>query len=65
MTERKIWYAVLRDNEDQDWGTGSYDKAEAIEMVKAWRKDGNHEAHIAVIDETNDDPFCLDEIRDI
>lgn len=65
MTEQKIWYAVMRDNEDRDWGTGSHDKAEAIEMVKAWRKDGNSEAYIAVIDETYDDPFCVDEIRDI
>lgn len=29
-----IWYAILKDNEDNDWGTGSFDRAEAIEMAK-------------------------------
>ncbi len=30
----KMWYAVLRDMEDNDWGTGSFDKDEAVEMAK-------------------------------
>lgn len=29
-----IWYAILRDNEDNDWGTGSFNREEAIEMAK-------------------------------
>ena len=29
----RLWYAVQRDRED-DWGTGSFDKDEAIEMLK-------------------------------
>lgn len=58
------WYAVMEDNEDNDWGSGSYDKAEAIEMVQAWRADGSPDAYIAVIDETNDEAFCIDAIHD-
>lgn len=58
------WYAVMANNEDDDWGTGSYDLAEAEEMVKQYP-----EGYIAVIDEGCDedgnpgDPICVDEIR--
>ena len=31
--ENKLWYAVQRDPDD-DWSTGSYDRAEAIRMAK-------------------------------
>ena len=55
--EKNYWYAVMQDNEDNDWGYGSYDPAEAEEMVKAF-PDG----YIAVIDEDGD-PVCVDEIR--
>lgn len=51
-----LWYAVLEDNED-DWGTGSTDRDEAIEML---RKQGY--GLIAVISD-NGDPACIDEIR--
>lgn len=53
----KYWYAVMMDDEDTDWGTGSYDLAEAQEMVKKYP-----EGYIAVIDEGGD-PICVDEIR--
>lgn len=33
-TSDKTWYAVLKDREDNDWGTGSYDKEEAFEKAK-------------------------------
>lgn len=56
--EKKLWYAVMRDNEDDDWGTGSYNIDEAKEMVKAYP-----EGYIAVIDEGDGDPICVDEIR--
>ena len=48
------WYAVLRDEDDNDWGTGSYDYDEAVEMAKQYGDD----ARIAVIDD-GDDPVCL------
>ena len=58
-----MWYAVMRDNDDTDWGTGSNNMDEAIEMAKKYRADGYEDAYIAVIDD-GDDPTCVDEIRD-
>ena len=55
---KKYWYAVMTDNDDNDWGYGSYDLAEAKEMVKKY-PDG----YIAVIDEDGGDPICVEEIR--
>lgn len=31
----KLWYAIMKDSDDFDWGTGTYDKDEAIRRVKA------------------------------
>lgn len=50
------WYAVQRDIDDNDWGTGSYDMQEAITMAK----EHGYE-RIAVIEEGND-PICVEEI---
>ena len=64
----KKWYAVMRDNEDTDWGTGSTRLREAAKMVRKMRREGDEEAHIAVIDITSDDTnaqVCIDEIRDV
>ena len=59
------WYAVLMGNDDNDWGYGSYDRAEAFTMAKNMK--GDHpDAFIAVIDNHKpNDPFCVDEIRDL
>lgn len=65
VMKKKIWYAVLTDNEDNDWGTGSTRKRDAIKMVRQLRRGGYTDAFIAVIDDTKDDKFCLDEIHDI
>lgn len=56
--EKKYWYAVMRDNDDADWGTGSYDLKAAKEMVKEY-PDG----YIAIIDEGNENPVCIGEMR--
>ena len=64
----KKWYAVMRDNEDTDWGTGSTRLREAAKMVRKMRREGDEEAHISVIDITSDDmnaQVCIDEIRDV
>lgn len=64
----KKWYAVMRDNEDTDWGTGSTRLREAAKMVRKMRKEGDENAFIAVIDITSDDmnaQVCIDEIRDV
>lgn len=53
-----IWYAAMRDHEDDDWGTGSFDLEEAKRMCRNMGQD----AYIAVIDD-NDDPICIDEIE--
>lgn len=61
----KYWYAVMRDREDDDWGTGSFDLDEAKAMTRAYP-----EGYIAVIDGDFDDnglpttdPICIDEIE--
>ncbi len=59
----KIWYAVMMNNEDNDWGTGSYNLDEAVKMAKQYRESGEKDAYIAVI-EDGDDPICVDEIRE-
>lgn len=56
--EKTFWYAVMQDDEDLDWGTGSFDLDEAKEILKDY-PDG----YIAVIEE-GPDPICVDEIRD-
>lgn len=54
------WYAVQKDTSD-DWGTGSFDLDEAVQMLKDLREDGEDESLIAVIE--ND--VCIEEIRDV
>ncbi|MGM9763526.1 MAG: hypothetical protein ACI3ZQ_05865 [Candidatus Cryptobacteroides sp.] len=63
----KKWYAVLLSKDDNDWGTGSFNKKEAAKMVRAERKRGNEEAYIAVIDVTSGDEhaICIGEIHDV
>lgn len=56
------WYAILMDNDDNDWGTGSYDLAEAESEVARYKAMGYTDAYIAVIDESGD-PICVEEIR--
>lgn len=64
MKEQKhIWYAIMMDNDDTDWGTGTYDRDEAISRVEALKQDGYPEAYIAVIDISTDNPVCVEEIR--
>lgn len=61
--ENKTWYAVLKNNEDNDWGYGSDNYDEAVEMAKKFRALGYEDAYIAVIAD-GDDPICTDEIRE-
>lgn len=57
IRETMPWYAVQRDTED-DWGTGSFDRDEAISMAKELREDYPG-ALVAVIQRDT----CIDEIR--
>ena len=51
----KKWYAVLRSEDDADWGYGSYSKKNAAKMVRTAPRAGDKESYIAVIDVTNGD----------
>lgn len=53
--KEKLWYAALKDAEDNEWGFGSYSYEKAVEMAREWGPD----ARIAVIEEGND-PICLE-----
>lgn len=65
IVENKLWYAVMRDMDDIDWGTGSYNLDEAREIMNDWRKDGWEDAYIAVIDESGElGAVCVDEYHD-
>lgn len=53
----KLWYAIQYDENDNDWGTGSYNLDEAKDMAIAFGC-----SRIAVVDETNDGQ-CVDVIE--
>ncbi len=55
----KLWYAVLRDREDNDWGYGSRERTKAEKMAMDME---SAEAYIAVI-EDGDVPICVEEIQ--
>lgn len=62
--DKSIWYAVMRDGDDDDWSTGSYDLDEARNMVQR-NRDIYPDGYIAVIDAHTDNPVCIEEIHDI
>lgn len=47
--ETAYWYAVLRDQSDNDWGSGSYDKEEALQQARELRDSGETDVRIAII----------------
>lgn len=56
----KVWFAVMMDRDDQEWGYGSADLPEAQKMLREALK--NHpDAYIVVIDD-GDDPVAVEEI---
>ena len=62
MEGKKLWFAVMLDNEDSDHGLGFYQKEKAVKFTKNLRNDGYPEAYIAVVDDSDD--FTVEEIRD-
>lgn len=52
-----LWYAVMENRDDDDWGKGSYDVEEAKKMCA----DIGPDAYIAVIEEVQN-PVCVEEI---
>lgn len=61
--ENTVWYAVMRDCEDTDHSTGSFDREKAISMAQEYRAAGDEEAYVAVIDPKDD--YCIDELHDL
>lgn len=54
----KLWYAVMRDRDDQDWGTGSDTIEEAMEMAHNMNAE-----YIAVIAGEGNEAICVAEIE--
>ena len=55
--EEQTWYAIEADEDDNDWGTGSYDYDEAVRMLREIA--GDHpDARIAVIRIDQYDSVC-------
>ena len=54
--KKKIWYATVLDDADNDWGTGSLDRAKAEEMVAYFKSCGLTYAHIVRIDLSGEKP---------
>lgn len=61
--ENAVWYAVMRDSEDTDHGTGSFDREKSISMALAYRSSGYKDAYVALIDPQDD--YCIDELHDL
>lgn len=59
----KTWYAVMTGPDDSDWGTGSFDEDEALEMALK-NADVYPDGYIAVILD-GPDPVCVAEIHSI
>lgn len=57
-----MWYAVMQNMEDSDWGFGSRNLVVAKAMAQNYNSDGC--AYIVVVDD-GADPVAVDEIHDI
>lgn len=57
-----LWYAVMENMEDSDWGFGSRNLVVAKAMAQNYNSDGC--AYIVVV-EDGADPVAVDEIHDI
>jgi hypothetical protein len=52
----KLWYALQASEEDNDWGTGTYDREESIKIAKE-----KNYFRVAIIEQGND-PICIAEL---
>ncbi|MCI6362052.1 hypothetical protein [Intestinimonas butyriciproducens] len=57
--DKKIWYAVMRDRDDIDWGYGSF----ILDEAKSMALNLGVNAYIATIDVSSNDPICIEEIE--
>lgn len=58
---KNLWYAIMMDNDDTDWGYGTFERSQAVARVKELQEDGCPDAYIAVID----GGVCVEEIRNL
>lgn len=63
MDNKKLWYACMLDNDDNDWGFGSYDLDVARNIVCGWIHERKLEAHILVIEQSEHDAVCIGRIE--
>ena len=56
MDADRLWYAVMADRDDTDWGYGSHDRAIALRMIHDL---DNPDAYVAIIDGN----VCIGEIN--
>ena len=64
--EPHLWYAIMNDRDDYDWGRGSYDREEALELARN-QLDDYPMTYIAVIDDDHKvlvDTIELDALED-
>lgn len=64
MREAK-WYAVMKDENDTDWGYGSFRKKEAAKMVRDLKKKGYDNAYIEVVITIDGIGTCVEKIYDV
>ena len=57
-----FWYAVCRNQEDNDWGYGSNDIIVAKAMAQNMQRNGNPDAVIVVVDD-GDDSIAINEFQ--
>ena len=63
VTHIKYWYALLINDDDDDWSSGSHDREETIARARRCRERDYPDAYVAVI-ELGPNPVCVGEIRD-
>lgn len=63
MENKKNWYAIQRDTEDNDWGTGSFDWETAVEMAKAkgYERIAEIDGSYNINGDPTKDPICVAE----
>ncbi len=59
-TDKSIWYAVMYDSDDTDYGYGSYDFEDAKSKLESFVEGGYKDANIAVVDMSGREPMCID-----
>lgn len=71
----KLWYALMN-GKDDDWGTGTFDREDALRQMRKFNDRSEAEGklrewYIAVIDgdydedgNANADPVCIEEITE-